>query len=269
MTSFPKDTVFRMQFSYPDHCVDLAKYVYGYNDLTPADIRFWAPVNRQTDFYRKDDLCFSAGKKLLLFTEARDYYPVNVPPRMLLYYADVLQMYLHAENIDLSKVQDIDIFSPRFCVLCTGPSNFSPVVKISDYFTEVEDGCSLELQTRVQYTYEALNDPGCPKAVREYVQFCHIFEDARNSTVNTGHNAIIRRVEQECLRTGVLARVMADYHEYFVEALRNCWRREDWDEARREEGRMEIISRVEALARDGFPAEDIAPKLREESLINS
>ena len=137
-------------------------------DVTDADLKT-ITLKQVITNHSYNDLALQVRDHLMIFVEAQSSWSVNILLRVLLYFADTVQEYLHDHQMDIHGIGRLKLPVPEFYVIYTGKTAVSERITLKkDFYQNTE--CGLDLEARV-ITAETEDIIG------QYIIFCHVMDE--------------------------------------------------------------------------------------------
>jgi hypothetical protein len=259
-----KDTVFRLLFNDAEKSAELFNAINGTN-IKPKDIE----INTiQNPFYygnMRNDLSFSAAKKLINIHEHQSTFSPNIGLRCLFYISDIYKQQIQGNIDDLYKTTPMSIETPSFYVLYNGKAKYpeKKVLKLSDLYRVKDDrAINLELTVTVYNVKKGHNKSIMERSntLNEYALFVdkvQKYKDKKYEETDAMNKAI-----EECVRENILKEFLIQFGGEVVNTLNLEWKLED---ALRVKGQEEAIKAKEEVAielLDVLDVETIAKKTK-------
>ena len=202
-----KDSVFRILFRDKERLLELFNALNGTDHGDPDDIEI-TTLENAIYMSLKNDLSFILGNCLNLYEHQSTLSP-NLPFRMLLYVADILQKLYYDKRMVYGR-KAIKIKGPHFLVLYNGADKAEEKFeyKLSDLYERSDLGDTNDAELELKVTVLNINDGKnadimgkCPALkgyaayvalVRGYMEKCHNTDKAVNMAVD------------ECIKQGIL-----------------------------------------------------------------
>ena len=137
-------------------------------DVTDDDLKT-ITLKKVITNHQYNDMALQVRDRLLIFVEAQSSWSVNILLRVLLYFADTVQGYLHDHQMDIHSSGRLKIPVPEFYVIYTGKTKVSDIVSLKKDFFQSE-GCGVDLEARV-ITAET------DDIIGQYIIFSHVMDD--------------------------------------------------------------------------------------------
>ncbi|MCL1845644.1 MAG: Rpn family recombination-promoting nuclease/putative transposase, partial [Defluviitaleaceae bacterium] len=172
------DTMFRGIFKNPKHFVYLLKHCRGADSLvSPDEIK---PFDLDSEFvirmWRNDVSFITSEGKIIILVEHQSTINPNMAFRMLLYYTELLQLWLKAAGVNLYGGKKIENFpEPEFYVVYNGPGDLK---EESSTFKLEREGIKIDVTVKIaDIRFEKLHDIAAENALAGYSYFNKILED--------------------------------------------------------------------------------------------
>lgn len=137
-------------------------------DVTDADLKT-ITLKQVITNHSYNDLALQVRDHLMIFVEAQSSWSVNILLRVLLYFADTVQEYLHDHQMDIHGIGRLKLPVPEFYVIYTGKTVVSERITLKKDFYQNKE-CGLDLEARV-ITAETEDIIG------QYIIFCHVMDE--------------------------------------------------------------------------------------------
>lgn len=138
------------------------------SDVTSAELKT-ITLKQVITNHPYNDLALQVRDKLMIFVEAQSTWSANILLRVLMYFADTVQGYLHDHNMDIHRTGKLELPVPEFYVIYTGKTAVSGRITLKKHFYQNEK-CGLDLEARV-ITAET-ND-----IIGQYIIFSHVMDE--------------------------------------------------------------------------------------------
>ena len=163
-----KDSVFIDVFAQPENQLRMLHVFHPeMTDVTVDDIET-ITLKQVITNHQYNDLAFVVRDIMMVFVEAQSSWSVNVAVRILLYLADTIQEYIHANHMDIHGSEKLKLPKPEFYVIYTGDKQVGETLSLrEDFFGD--PSCPVDLEARV-FTAETEDIVG------QYIIFCHVFD---------------------------------------------------------------------------------------------
>lgn len=196
-----KDTVYRMLFKEPDKALSLYNGLNG-TAYTDASLLEFNTLENAIYMGMKNDLSFLILNQMHLYEQQSTYTP-NMPLRVLLYVADLLQVF--GKDKTLYSSRQVKIPTPHFVVFYNGTDKLPErmELKLSDAFAIPTENPELELKVQILNINPGMNEDlkaKCP-ALREYVIYV---EKVRKFTKIMPLEEAVERAIEECIKDDIL-----------------------------------------------------------------
>jgi len=235
-----KDSLFRALFKIVENFLYLYAWCAdGATTLTADDLE---PLDLDSDMakrIRRNDASFvTKDGRLIVLIEHQSTINPNMALRILLYYFELLQLWIKHKNINLystTKIQDLP--TPEFYVVYNGKA---PLQEVESHFNIACD--SLEINVRVRIVdihFEQLKDIHPNNTLAGYAYFYK--EVAEGERMGLQEEKAFERARDLCIAKGYLTGYAnkEDFVMYYKEIF-------DYDYQLRQEARNEGIAEGEA-----------------------
>ncbi|MCL2087537.1 MAG: Rpn family recombination-promoting nuclease/putative transposase [Oscillospiraceae bacterium] len=199
---------------------------------------------------RYNDLSFTIDGKLVVLIEQQSTINNNMPSRLVLYYAKILERYIKAQKGSIYASRLIKIPRPEFIVLYNGTDYYPDegVLRLSDAFFELpkvhEINGGIEITARVLNINKGRNKDIVQKSIEldGYVDIVSEINKNKDSGMNL-EEAIAKAVE-DCASRNILTDFLEKYGGEVMSLLYAEW---DWDEyvkVQRQEAALDSIFEI-------------------------
>ena len=265
-----KDSFFTKLFSTPESILKL------YNALSQSHYPLDTPIEITTlenVLYkgRYNDLSFTIDGKLIILIEQQSSIATNLPARLVLYYARVLDRYIKSQKGSIYASRLIKIPRPEFIVLYNGKEDVpdEKVLKLSDAFFELPENHKpsggLELTARVLNINKDRNKSIVQESAELNGYVDVVDEIRKNKDSGMSLEEAIAKAVKDCASKNILSDFLEKYGGEIMSLLYAEW---DWDEyvaVQKEEIRTEVAKKAlekgmsveEAADLSGLSAEEV------------
>ena len=203
-------------------------------DVTDADLKT-ITLKQVITNHSYNDLALQVRDHLMIFVEAQSSWSVNILLRILLYFADTVQEYLHDHQMDIHGIGRLKLPVPEFYVIYTGKTTVSERITLKkDFYQNTE--CGLDLEARV-ITAETEDIIG------QYIIFCHVMDEQIKKYGRVREAAL--ETIRICRDRNVLKKYLEEREKEVVNIMIELFNQEsavkEYGEERREEGWKEGI----------------------------
>ena len=238
-----KNSLFTTLFNDPRRLVSL------YNALTGSTLPPDTPLTIETlenvlFSGLRNDVAFLLGDVLIVLVEHQSTLCANMPLRILLYLARILERLVGKDDVYRQNL--VRIPRPEFIVLYNGEAEFPAEgrLRLSDAFLEPPPGFRglgghLELEVRLLNINDGRNAELVERCLDllGYVRIVRMIREKRASGVDLTE-AVTRTVE-ECIEQGILAEFLREHSTEVINLLTEEWNLERALFIRHQEGRIE------------------------------
>ena len=189
---------------------DAEKLLSLYNAVSGSDLPSDTPVEIATleDVlfnYRRNDVAFVLGDKIVILIEHQSSISANMPLRLLIYVARVYEKLIDNDAVYKSKL--LKIPKPDFIVLYNGLDEFpdEKTLRLSDAYREMPEALSgfsgsLELEVRVVNINEGRNEAIVKKSkeLYGYVRFVSKVREYQKAELDLA--IAITRASNDCIK---------------------------------------------------------------------
>lgn len=278
-----KSSTFTAYFSIPENAADLYRsldHSENSKNITPEDIEF-TTLEGVLYMARKNDLAFTARKKVLVIGEHQSTLNLNMPLRSAIYYGRTMERLITPR--DIYKTRIIPIPTPEFYMFYNG-TRIQPaerILKLSDSYLEMTDSPMLELKVKMininpSAMHPILKDSRC---LYEYSTFIQKIRIRLTEGETRGH--AIEYAMKDCLSEGIMTDFIHAHGSEVINMIFTEFNMEDALEVREEEqfaegkaagiseGKAGEISIIRRKQSKGFSAKETADLLElDESYIS-
>ena len=261
-----KDSCFTKLFSENETVIKL------YNALTKSNYSLNTPIEITTldDVLYKgryNDLSFTIDGKLVVLVEQQSTINNNMPARLVLYYAKILERYIKNQKGSIYTSRLIKIPRPEFIVLYNGADDYPDegFLKLSDAFFELpnshEINGGIEITARVLNINKGRNNDIVHKSVEleGYVDIVSEIHKNKDSGMNL-EEAIAKAVK-DCASRNILTDFLEKYGGEVMSLLYAEW---DWDEYVKVQRQEAFLDGVLEVAKN-FLGRGVSPETVAES----
>lgn len=262
-----KSSTFTAYFGTPEHAADLYRGLEHSENVGPEDIMF-TTLQGVMFMARKNDLAFTARKKVLVIGEHQSTVNQNMPLRNAIYFGRTVEMLIPPREI--YRANRLMIPTPEFYSFYNGRTDqpAEKILKLSDSYLENTGDPMLELTVREININPSVNHPLLhrSRSVFEYSTFIQRIRDYIDSGEAQG--TAIAYAMEDCIRDDV----MTDFINRHGSEVRNMLftefnledAKEVWAEEAREEGELlSLISMVQKKVKRNKPLSVIVEELEE------
>ena len=255
-----KDHVFVDMFNQPKYCLELFNALHPEaTDITEADIQNITISHVIVD-KPYNDLGFTVKGRQLILVEAQSTWSYNILVRLLLYFSDTLQGFIHShEDMDIHDTTTLPLPIPEFYVIYTGErKNVPEMISFRKHFFK-DMTVPFDLEARVIST-ESTDD-----IIGQYIIYAHVFDQQVKKYGRT------RKAAQETVRIckdrGVLKEYLGAHEKEVVSSMIMLFEQEEatkrYGSRMKSEGRNEgkIAAYAEMVAEGDLTVEKAAKKL--------
>ncbi|MCL2071986.1 MAG: Rpn family recombination-promoting nuclease/putative transposase [Oscillospiraceae bacterium] len=184
---------------------------------------------------RYNDLSFTIDGKLVVLVEQQSTINNNMPARLVLYYAKILERYIKAQKGSIYSSRLINIPRPEFIVLYNGTDDYPDegVLKLSDAFFELPKSKSHEVNGGIEITARVLNinkghNTDIVQKSVELDGYVDIFSEInKNKESGMTLEEAIAKAVKDCASRNILTDFLEKYGGEVMSLLYAEW---DWDE---------------------------------------
>lgn len=268
-----KDTVFSKLFEDYDNLLLLYKALHPEDtDVTVDDLQEVLLSNILVNGLY-NDLSFTVRGKFIVLLEAQSTWTLNILPRALMYYANLLNDHIKKTEQNVYSTKKMNIPRPEIYVVYTGRQE----VKQKELSLKNEfwggEASAIELTAKV-ICLEKTHDLNI---VEQYIRFAKVFdacvaEDKQNGKTHPDTDTVKKAIEI-CLDEDVLTQFLTEHRreimdimtvlfdeDYLQEVARRERDREVYSKGReegREEGREDTLKYFLELLKSGKTKEEI------------
>jgi predicted transposase/invertase (TIGR01784 family) len=258
---------------------DAEKLLSLYNAVSGSNLPLDTPVEIATleDVlfnYRRNDVAFVLGDKIVILIEHQSSISANMPLRLLIYVARVYEKLIDNDAVYKSKL--LKIPKPDFIVLYNGLDEFpdEKTLRLSDAYKEMPEvlagfSGSLELEVRVVNINEGRNEAIVKKseALYGYVRFVGKVREYQKTEMDL--KTAITKASNDCIKEEILSDFLKAHSSEVVNMLTAEWdinvAKRVWQEEAREDGleegrEKEKLETVIEMKNEGF-ADDVIARM--------
>lgn len=271
-----KASVFTAYFGMPEHAADLYCALEHADHVGPEDITF-TTLEGVLYMARKNDMAFTAKKKVLVIGEHQSTLNLNMPLRSAIYYGRTMERLVPQKDIYRSK--RILIPTPEFYVFYNGTQKqpAERILKLSDSFLEKTDNPMLQLKVKMININPDVAHPILQRSrsLNEYSFFVQKIRDYIQEGEKRGD--AIKYAMEACLAKGIMEDFIHDYGsevvnmlfgEFNLEDAMDVWKEEAFEDGqaagRIEGGERKLVEQICRKLKRGKIPEVIADELEEE-----
>ncbi|MDO4218860.1 MAG: hypothetical protein Q4C78_02595 [Synergistaceae bacterium] len=247
-----KDTVFSKLFEDYDNLLLLYKALYPEDsDVTTDDLHEVLLENMLLNGLY-NDLSFTVRDKFIVLLEAQSTWTLNILPRSLIYYANLLNEHIKRTGQNIYSTKKVEIPRPDIYVVYTGQREIKqPVLSLKDEFWAGTTS-AVELTAKVIY----LEKTSDLNIVEQYIRFAHIYdacveEDKGNGKEKPDEATVVKAIDI-CLNEGVLTKFLTEHRLEVVSIMTTLFDEDYLREVDRREAYLEGEARGEANATRHF-----------------
>lgn len=229
-----KSSAFTAYFSIPENAADLYRSLSHSDNIRPEDIEF-KTLEGVLYMARKNDLAFTARKKVLVIGEHQSTLNMNMPLRSAIYYGRTMERLIPPRDIYRTRI--IPIPTPEFYVFYNGTKEqpAERLLKLSDSYLEMADAPMLELKVKMininpSVMHPILKDSRC---LYEYSAFIQNIRDYLQA--GASRDSAIQQAMRDCLAKGIMTDFIHDHGSEVINMLFTEFNLEDALEVRGEE----------------------------------
>lgn len=229
-----KSSAFTAYFSIPEHAADLYRSLDHSENIEPEDIEF-TTLEGVLYMARKNDMAFTARKKVLVIGEHQSTLNLNMPLRSAIYYGRTMERLIPPRDIYRTRI--IPIPTPEFYVFYNGTRNqpAERILRLSDSYLEKTDSPMLELKVKMininpSAMHPILQDSRC---LYEYSAFIQKIRDHLGE--GEPRDRAIERAMKDCLSEGIMADFIHAHGSEVINMIFTEFNMEDALEVRGEE----------------------------------
>jgi len=270
-----KATTFTAYFGMPEHAADLYCALEHGDKAGPEDIAF-TTLEGVLYLARKNDLAFTAKKKVLVIGEHQSTLNLNMPLRSAIYYGRTMERLVPQKEIYKSK--QIRIPTPEFYVFYNGLRRqpAEKILKLSDSFLEKTNPPMLELKVKMININPSAGHPILQesRSLYEYSLFMQRIRDGMLKGIVRGD--AIKYAMKQCLTDGIMTDFIHDYGsevvnmlfgEFNLEEAKEVWREEGYEDGVEDGAEQKLTDFVCRKLRKGKSPEVIAEELEEDLAV--
>lgn len=198
-----KSSVFTAYYSAPENAVDLYKALSGTENITSRDIEYQT-LQGVIFMARKNDMAFTARKKVLVLGEHQSTINQNMPLRNAIYYGRTMEKLIPPKNIYKTKL--IQIPTPEFYMFYNGkePQPAEKMLKLSDAYLDRSHKPMLQLAVKMININMSAGHPilGKCRSLYEYSYFIQAIRDCMNE--GQKRDEAIKRAMEHCVQKGMM-----------------------------------------------------------------
>lgn len=241
-----KSSAFTAYYSVPENAVDLYKALSGVENITPQDIEYQT-LQGVIFMARKNDMAFTAQRKVLVLGEHQSTINQNMPLRNAIYYGRTMEKLIPPKDIYKKKL--IQIPTPEFYLFYNGkePQPAEKILKLSDAYLDKMYMPMLQLAVKMININLSVGHPILEKcrSLYEYSYFIQTIRDYIDD--GQTRDGAIKGAMEHCVQK----RIMVDFIREHGSEVRNMlfteFNMEDalevYGEERYEDGVQEGIQR--------------------------
>lgn len=218
----------------PEHAADLYRALEHGENVRPEDIAF-TTLEGVLFLARRNDMAFTAKKKVLVIGEHQSTLNLNMPLRSAIYYGRTMERLVPQRDIYKSK--RILIPTPEFYVFYNGTQKqpAERILKLSDAFLEKTDSPMLQLKVRMININPSAGHPILQKSrsLYEYSFFIQRIRECMKNGLTRGN--AIKHAMNQCLAEGIMTDFIQDYGSEVTNMLFGEFNLEDAMEVWKEE----------------------------------
>ena len=264
-----KSSAFTAYFGTPERAAELYGALGHEGAVAPEDIAF-TTLEGVIYMARKNDMAFTAGKKVLVIGEHQSTINLNMPLRDAIYYGRTMEKIIPPR--DIYRARRISIPTPEFYVFYNGTKQQPPemIQKLSDAYLEKTEEPMLELKVKMININPSAHHPILreSRSMYEYSWFIQKIRDLMQD--GAARNEAVSLAIRECLSAGIMVDFIRDYGSEVNNMLFTEFNMEDALEVRGEEmyeegleaGRAEgVAALLGTLRRHAFTRADALMEL--------
>lgn len=229
-----KSSAFTAYFSIPENAADLYRSLDHATNIQPEDIEF-TTLEGVLYMARKNDLAFTACKKVLVIGEHQSTLNLNMPLRSAIYYGRTMERLIPPRDVYRTRI--LPVPTPEFYVFYNGirQQPAEQILKLSDSYLEKTDSPMLELKVKMininpSAMHPILEDSRC---LYEYSAF---IQKIRNYLGNgRQRDQAIKHAMRDCLSEGIMTDFIHSHGSEVINMLFTEFNMEDALEIRGEE----------------------------------
>lgn len=228
-----KASVFTTYFSIPENAADLYQGL-DHEKVDPEEI-LYTTLDDVLFMLKKNDMGFTARKKVLVIAEHQSTVNLNMPLRSVQYLGRTLELLIPPK--DLYREKQIQIPTPEFYSFYNGKKNHpaEKILKLSDAYLEKTDSPMLELIVREINVNPSAKHPLLEqsRAMREYSTF--IERTREYAAQGLLGRAALQSAIEGCIRDGIMSEFLRHHGSEVINMLFTKYNVEDALEVRGEE----------------------------------
>ena len=257
-----RDTMFRGHFKKPDNFLQLLKHCSkGNTALTVEDIEPFDLESSVAVRIRRNDVSFiTKDNRLIILIEHQSTINPNMAFRLFLYYIELMQLWIKANNINLyGEIKMKNLPVPELYVAYNGSEPLEE--KVSTFRLEYE-GLKIEVAaTIVDISFDKLEEKESSNALAGYAYFYKVYDESKQAGL-TGEEAF-NNARMKCMSQGYLKGFIDK--EEFVMFYKDIL---DYDTQLLKEGEARGLSlgigKMLELIKSGFSPEEAWHKINDE-----
>lgn len=267
-----KSSAFTTYFSIPEHAAELYRALEQDESIRPEDIEF-ATLEGVMFLARKNDMAFTARKKVLIIGEHQSTVNLNMPLRSAIYYGRTMEKLIPPKAI--YRTRRILIPTPEFYIFYNGTQPQPPeqILRLSDSYLDQTKLPMLELKTTVININLPVNHhilQQC-RPLYEYSWFVQKIREYQGQKYS--RDEAFALAIKDCMEEGIMIDFIREHGTEVENMLFTEFNMEDALEVRydegREEGRAEgetrkLIQMVLKKLQKGKSSQVIAEELEED-----
>ena len=221
-------------------------------DVTDGDLKT-ITLKQVITNHPYNDLALQVRDRLMIFVEAQSSWSYNILIRILLYYADTVQGYIHDHGLDVHSSKKLKIPAPEFYVIYTGRGQVPDQITLKKHFY-TNKRCGADLKVKV-ITAESKDIIG------QYIIFCHVLDEQVRIHGRT------RKAVEETIRICRKRKVLTEYLKerekeviiIMITLFDQKYAVEQYGKVQKKKGREEgkIIEFISIRKEDGWKKKDI------------
>lgn len=229
-----KDTVFSKLFEDPENQLALYQFLHPEDaSVTVDDFKTVTIENVLLD-QMYNDLGFTVRNRLLLLTEAQSTWSLNIIPRILMYYGESLNDYIHSTEQNVYRRRKIRIPKPEFYVIYTGTGK-NEVEKIYTLAEEYFGGDDSFINIKVRILQAADNN----SIVTQYIRFTQIL--AEQERIHKRVPEAIRQTIKVCKDKDILKKFFEEHEQEVIDIMATLYKDEELNKAYERDRDIQII----------------------------
>jgi predicted transposase/invertase (TIGR01784 family) len=262
-----KNSLFTTLFDNAEKLISLYNAVSGSNLPLDAPVEI-ATLEDVLFNYRRNDVAFVLGDKIVVLIEHQSTISANMPLRLLIYVARVYEKLI--DNDAVYKSKQLKIPRPDFIVLYNGLDEFpdEKTLRLSDAYMEIPEALAgfsgfLELEVRVVNINAGRNEAIVKKSEELYGYVRFVWKVREYQKAGLDLATAITRASNDCIKEEILSDFLKAHSsevinmltaEWDINVARRVWEQEAREEAREEEKFETVIK----MKNEGLPNDLIA-----------